>query len=259
MHTLTPIEDLIEHEDWTRLLRRSLRSASGGGRSTSTDAIGRRLARRMLAVPDVVGPAALGFALQSLCDRPGRSCRQGDAVARRLVTMQGADGLFQTPCGDDESETVHEPMDGGVEAPVRPACLAATAVAVAGLRAWQRRGGRFARHVAADPLAGAADVHRHNAFALAQICWPDTLNENHVSDELAPAITRALHALAVHQHPNGLIGNCPNATTITLWQLADHPGFRKAVRFFDLLRAVKRYATRIDRPTAERDAWTSAA
>ncbi len=102
------IARMIEIGSYGRLIGRIL----SNGRCES------RHARQRLEEPTVRAVAAIGLALQRFCELTYGPSAAGAGMARRLIGMQRADGLF----------------GGGPSAP-----LAASAVALKGLLAWRRQ------------------------------------------------------------------------------------------------------------------------
>ncbi len=109
MITQTQILRMVESQAFARLVDRLITN----GRCHSPVAI------KMLQQPETAGPAALGLALQRLCEITYWPSPDGTALAHRLVRMQRRDGVF---CGGASA-------DSGAR-------VAATAVALRGLIDW---------------------------------------------------------------------------------------------------------------------------
>lgn len=245
IQTRTPrTERLIEQNDWPGLLRAVLNSKPMHALTMGPQADARRLIRATLNAAEAAGPAAIGLVLQMRTAPANSAVWRLDAISTRLLAMQCPDGLFETP----SDHAVKNAVAGESSEPaVSSAHLAATAVAVAGLRAWQR-----SRQTAPARLAA---LRRAAEQPASEPC--DAESGLHAA--VAEAIERAGRALAAHQHPNGLLGSCPAATIITLQQLGEDPAFQRRIDYVELLTALKRYTSHGRRNPGQRETWTHAA
>ena len=126
---------LIEAREYRQLIDRIL--ANGRCRSP--------LAKRTLMRPEAAEVAAIGLAIQRICEITYRPAPQAAALVERLLQLQREDGKFNAATGAD-----HEVI------------LAATAVAIRALISYQDQGSALG-------LSGDSRVHHANARGVAAL------------------------------------------------------------------------------------------